>query len=234
MRIGGFQPLTVSDYPGCVAAMVFTQGCNFRCPFCHNGTLLQSVPDDQLVDDNQLLERLCERKKILDGIVISGGEPTIQEDLPVFIEKCRRMDFKIKLDTNGSRPDMIRLLLAEQLLDYIAMDIKAPLSKYSRLSGIDCPVDKIRESIGIIANSRIASEFRTTYVPGLLTQKDIDSIRLMIPEKSKYTVQQFIPENALDPTLRKKDNLPGNDVSKEFPEQNGPVIPHHIDLLAGE
>lgn len=210
MRIGGFQPLTVSDYPGCVAAIVFTQGCNFRCPFCHNGDLLQSVPDNSLLDDNRLLELLCERKNILDGIVISGGEPTIQEDLPVFIDKCRQMDLKIKLDTNGSRPDMIRLLLTEQMLDYIAMDIKAPLSKYSLLSGIDCPIDKINESIEIIANSRVTSEFRTTFVPGLLTQNDIDSIRLVIPERSKYTMQRFIPENALDLVLRNNGDLSGN------------------------
>jgi pyruvate formate lyase activating enzyme len=210
MRIGGFQPLTVSDYPGCVAAIVFTQGCNFRCPFCHNGDLLQSVPDNSLLDDNRLLELLCERKNILDGIVISGGEPTIQEDLPVFIDKCRQMDLKIKLDTNGSRPDMIRLLLTEQTLDYIAMDIKAPLSKYSLLSGIDCPIDKINESIEIIANSRVTSEFRTTFVPGLLTQNDIDSIRLVIPERSKYTMQRFIPENALDLVLRNNGDLSGN------------------------
>lgn len=234
MRIGGFQPLTVSDYPGCAAAIVFTQGCNFRCPFCHNGALLKSTSNDQILDDNRLLERLCERKKILDGIVFSGGEPTIQEELSVFIEKCRQMDLKIKLDTNGSRPDMIQLLVTEQLLDYIAMDIKAPLSKYSRLSGIDCATDKIRESIEIIANSRVTSEFRTTYVPGLLTQNDIDSIRSLVPEKSKYTVQRFIPENALDPALRHKSDLSENEFSEGFPEQNGPATPHHIDLLEGE
>jgi len=129
MKIGGLHKFSLSDYPGHVAAVVFTQGCNFRCPFCHNGSLIpSSVPDSSLIPQEKVFEFLEDRSSQLDGVVITGGEPTIQPDLPEFIHRIIAMDLLlVKLDTNGSRPEVLHRLLKEKLMDYIAMDIKAPL-----------------------------------------------------------------------------------------------------------
>ena len=136
------------------------------------------------------------RKNILEGLVITGGEPTIQPDLLFFIKKVRNIGYKIKLDTNGSFPDIIEKLISENVLDYIAMDIKAPLNKYDCLSGIEVETRNILRSINIISKAEINSEFRTTFVPELLTDIDIEKIRSLVPAKSKFSVQKFIPENA--------------------------------------
>ena len=197
MKIGGFQSLTLSDFPGMTAAIVFTQGCNFRCPFCHNGSLLNTNIDcKNLLSEQNVFEELESRKHILDGLVISGGEPTIQTDLLKFIRNVRDLGYKIKLDTNGSRPDIIEKLISENVLDYIAMDIKAPLDKYSCLSGVEVETNNILKSIEIISSAEVISEFRTTCVPELLTETDIETIRSMVPSKTKYTIQEFVPEKA--------------------------------------
>jgi len=205
VKIGGFQSVTLSDFPGHIAATIFTQGCNFRCPFCHNGELIPvNVPISELLDEQVVLAGLGKRRKLLDGVVFTGGEPTLQPDLAEFMDKIQQMGLKIKLDTNGSRPDVLERLLVAGLLDYVAMDIKAPLSKpkYNKLTGFDCPLDKIEQSIRILSTSNIAVEFRTTFVSALLTRGDIDSIKSMLPSKCKHTVQEFISENALDQTLK--------------------------------
>ena len=202
MKIGGFQGLTLMDYPGHTAAIVFTQGCNFRCPFCHNGSLIPANGGG-LLDQDSILARLERRRGLLDGVVVSGGEPTIQEDLSGFLERLKVMGFLVKLDTNGSRPDVLRRVLGRGLVDYVAMDVKAPLDKYPRLAGIDCDRPRIEESIGLIASSGIDHQFRTTWVEALLTSGDIERIRASVPEGSDYRVQVFVMENALDSRLRK-------------------------------
>ena len=205
MKIGGFQPLTLCDFPYISAAIVFTQGCNYRCPFCHNGSLLNmQVPEIQLLDAGNILDTLKTRKTILDGLVISGGEPTIQEMLLPFIKQVRNIGYKIKLDTNGSHPDVIAKLLSENVLDYIAMDIKAPMEKYNLLSSVEVNIEDILHSIEIIKSAEITSEFRTTYIPDLLTERDIESIRSLIPSNIKYTIQEFIPENAWNWPVKQK------------------------------
>jgi pyruvate formate lyase activating enzyme len=212
VKIGGFQSITLSDFPGMPAAIVFTQGCNYRCPFCHNGSLLDTnAPHSRLLDEQKVFEALKSRKNILDGLVITGGEPTIQPDLSQFIKAVRKIGYKIKLDTNGSRPDVIENLVSENVLDYIAMDIKAPLNKYSCLSGVRVEIKDILKSIEIISNAKVISEFRTTFVPELLTESDIESIRSLIPIGSKYTIQEFIPENAWKLFLRKTYHIEHND-----------------------
>jgi len=143
MLIGGIQRCSFSDYPGKVAAVLFTQGCNFRCPFCHNGTLLSKNGDNTL-EEQEVFDFLKLRKGKLHGVVITGGEPTEHDDLPQFIRKIRELGFVIKLDTNGSHPEMIELLLQEKLIDYFAMDIKAPFNKYNTLCGIDVDIQAIR------------------------------------------------------------------------------------------
>jgi len=238
MKIGGFQPLTLSDYPGRVAAIVFTQGCNFRCPFCHNGSLLPlDVPADAMLEEATVLETLKSRRTFLDGVVISGGEPTIQPDLVAFIDSIKQLGLLVKLDTNGTHPDVVRDLLAGRLLDYVAMDIKAPPVKYAQLTGVDTPIERIEETVRLLIAGDTPCEFRTTFVPGLLTTEDLETIRASLPDETTYTVQPFVPGNALDASLRsqKDHSLPnvGMPVSMNGTESTD-HIPHHIDWLSGE
>ncbi len=226
MKIGGFQALTLSDYPGHIAAIVFTQGCNFRCPFCHNGPLLPlDRPAGELVDEGLVLDALKTRAAFLDGVVITGGEPTLQKDLTGFIERIRAINLKVKLDTNGSRPDVLADLLAVHLLDWVAMDIKAPVAKYSQLTGVVAPVEAVRESIAILVESKIPCEFRTTFVPPLLSKRDLDEIRSYLPDDVRHTVQAFLADNALDPSLRSATGT-----APDTPDD----IPHHLEWYSGE
>lgn len=202
MKIGGFHPLSLSDYPGHVAAVVFAQGCNFRCPFCHNGGLLtMDIPYDKLISEGELFAHLQQRRDHLDGVVVTGGEPTLQAALLDFLWRIKNMGFAVKLDTNGSRPSIIRKLLTDGVVDYIAMDVKAPLHLYNKLCGVNVMIQRIEESIALISNSGVDHEFRTTFVESLLTEKDIDIIKSIIPSGSKYRLQEFRPEYALEPSL---------------------------------
>lgn len=206
MKIGGFQSMTLSDFPGLTAAIVFTQGCNFRCPFCHNGSLLDiKATGCQLLETGKIIDALKSRKNIIEGLVITGGEPTLQPDLSGFIKEVRSIGYKIKLDTNGSRPEVIEKLISDNVLDYIAMDIKAPLDKYSLLSGVEVLTENILQSIEVIAGAKVISEFRTTYVTELLTESDVTDIRSLIPPGPKYTLQPFIPETAWNYSLQKTE-----------------------------
>lgn len=165
MKIGGFQPFTLTDYPGHVAAIIFTQGCNWRCPYCHNPQLLPANhPENGLIPEAYVFDRLSKRRRQLDGLVITGGEPTIQEDLPRFIRKVRRLGLKIKLDTNGSQPEVIRRLFEENLLDYVAMDINAPLDQYESIVGRHVDAVALQTSMDLLKNSDVPCEFRTPEV----------------------------------------------------------------------
>ncbi len=165
MKIGGFQPFTLTDYPGHVAAIVFTQGCNWRCRYCHNPQLLPlDRPEDKLIPEAYVFDHLAKRRRQLDGLVITGGEPTIQEDLPRFIRRVRRLGLKIKLDTNGSQPDVILQLLEENFLDYVAMDIKAPLDQYESIVGRHVDVVTLQTSMELLKKSDVPCEFRTPEV----------------------------------------------------------------------
>jgi pyruvate formate lyase activating enzyme len=203
MNIGGYQSLTLSDYPGQTAAIVFTQGCNFRCPFCHNGSLLATRAEGRpLWEEGEVLSVLAQRARKLGGVVISGGEPTLQGDLPAFIRRIRALGLKAKLDTNGSNPVMLHRLIDEGLLDYIAMDVKAPWHLYSVLAGVTVDTARIARSMDLIARSGVRHEFRTTVVEELLTPADVAAVAAMIPAGSPHTLQEFRPEHALDPVLR--------------------------------
>ncbi len=207
MKIGGLNKFSLSDYPGKVASVVFTQGCNFRCRFCHNGSLIPgNVPDSSLIPQEKVFEFLEDRSSQLDGVVITGGEPTIQPDLSAFIHRIKTMGFSVKLDTNGSRPKVLHKLLEEKLIDFMAMDIKAPLDIYDRLTGVQTPISRIEESIELIAGSGITHEFRTTVVKPLLSPQDLLSIRKLIPPGSTHRLQKFRPEHALDTELQKHAN----------------------------
>ena len=207
MNIGGFLSLSLCDYPGKVAAVVFTNGCNFRCPWCHNGHLLRGAdaPDHRELPEEEVLARVSELKNRLQGVVVTGGEPTIQPDLRDFIVRLKGLGLLVKLDTNGGHPEVVRDLIAEGLVDFIAMDVKAPWAKYGTLTGLaDSPAAKVRETMSLIVASGLPHQFRTTRVTPLLTAEDCAEIEQQIPAGSPFKWQTFIPDNALDPELRKK------------------------------
>ena len=160
MRIGGFQKVSLIDYPGKVAAVVFTQGCNFRCPFCHNMELVLPSCFDDPMNEDDVLNFLTTRIGKLQGVVITGGEPTLHSGLPDFIKKIKAMGFLVKLDSNGSRPCILQRLVDNKLVDYIAMDIKAPIERYEEVSGVNVNIDHIQQSIQIIMDSGLDHQKR--------------------------------------------------------------------------
>lgn len=189
MKIGGFIKTSFVDYPGKIASVVFTQGCNLRCSYCHNAGLMAAENRTDGILPEEIFQWLARRKDMIDSVVVSGGEPTLQADLKVFIEKLKSMAFLVKLDTNGTNPEVLRTLLAEKLLDFIAMDIKAPLSKYHSISGTSqLNLSLIRESAELIKTCGIEYEFRTTFCPELATD-DIPCIILDFDLASNYVVQ---------------------------------------------
>ena len=208
MKIGGLNTFSLSDFPGKVAAVVFTQGCNFRCPYCHNAPLISChEPKELLIPEKQFFEFLECRRNQLDAVVVSGGEPTIHRDLPTFLRRTKDMGFAVKLDTNGSNPEVLKEILENDLVDYIAMDIKAPLSNYKKLTDTVSSSEGIQESINVISKSGIDHEFRTTVVEALLTLEDMQAIRKLIPARSTYHLQKFYPEHAFDSKLRTPTNI---------------------------
>jgi len=194
-RIGGFIPFTLTDFPGKVAAVVFTQGCNLACPFCHNKSLIPIRPaarDNKVWMVETVLDFLEDRKGRLQAVVISGGEPTLQPGLACFIKEIRSRGYLVKLDTNGTNPDVIVDLIEKGLLDFVAMDIKAPLEKYERLCGRKVDTQAILSSISAIFDSGISCQFRTTFVPHLLSKDDIAAIRALLPRGAEHKVQKYV------------------------------------------
>ena len=204
MIIGGYMPMTLSDYPGHVASVVFAQGCNFRCPFCHNGTLIPAQPlRANRVPEQHVFEHLEERRLHLQGVVITGGEPTLQSDLPEFARRVKEIGLKVKLDTNGSRPEVLEALIEQGLVDFVAMDVKSHAGLYDVMAGVSVSERCIRDSIDIVANSGLEHIFRTTLVPELMDAEDLIVLRDMIPLGSFHVEQEFRREDALDPSLRR-------------------------------
>lgn len=198
MRIGGFNKLTTQDFPGNLACIIFTSGCNFNCDYCYNRDLVESKAPE--ISQEEIFSYLDERKKMLDGVVISGGEPTIWDDLIPFIERLREYGFKIKLDTNGYRPEVLKELIDKGLVDYIAMDIKAIFNKYFKVINKNIDTGKILESIKIIKKSKVDHEFRTTIIKGIHTIEDLDKMAKLV-DGDPYYLQNFRME---DPVKDKK------------------------------
>lgn len=191
MKIGGFQRLSLCDYPGVPAAVIFLQGCNLNCTFCHNRDLIPMNSRQPGVALDDIHRYLQKRKKQVDGVVITGGEPTVQAELPDLLDGLRNLEVNIKLDTNGTRPEFLRTLIENELVDYVAMDIKAPWEKYDSLSGAVVDIEAIKRSMELLAASGIAHHFRTTKVDHLLDDDDIASIRREIPVGSSYVIQNY-------------------------------------------
>lgn len=193
MVFHGFQKMTMLDFPGLVACTVFTAGCNFRCPFCHNSPLVTDITDDEIHTEDEILEYLHKRKGILDGICISGGEPLMHDGLFDFLKKVRETGLKIKLDTNGSYPDKLREIVSAGLVDYVAMDIKNCPSKYPVTAGSnETAFENVRKSVTYLLNGNIPYEFRTTVVKEFHTLSDMWELGRFIEGAEKYYIQQFI------------------------------------------
>jgi len=211
MLIAGFQKITLIDFPGKLAATVFTVGCSFRCPFCHNPELVANPSLSTLSKgrkegglEKEFFKFLKKRRGKLDGVCITGGEPTIWPDIFGFMEKIKKMGFLVKLDTNGSRPDVLKRIIDQKLADFIAMDIKNQPSKYKKTTNSKFDVARIKLSIDLIMNSRIPYEFRTTAVPGIHSEKDFLAIAKWIKGADSYWLQRYQEIKILDPKLKKK------------------------------
>lgn len=202
MDIRGIQKISFIDFPGEICTTLFVGGCNLKCRYCHNKDLVLNPGDLPAIQENEIIQFLKAKKFVLDGVCISGGEPSLQEGLPNFISRIKELDLKVKLDTNGTRPHMISKLLDRNLIDYIAVDVKAPLEKCSFVTGVDFDINRFKDTINILKSNSINQEFRTTVVPGLLNENDILSIARLIAGSKKYVLQQFRPGVSLiDPAL---------------------------------
>lgn len=203
MKIKGLVKTSLIDYPGKVAYLLFTGGCNFRCPFCQNTQLVlhpETLPD---VSAEEVLSSLARRRGFIDGVVISGGEPTLQPDLSDFVSRVKELELAVKLDTNGYRPDTLKELITSGLVDYVAMDVKATPSKYPQAAGVPLDFRLIEQSIALLLSSAIEYEFRTTVVPGIVTPQDVDELATLLAGAKRYALQQFQPDGVLDAAWRK-------------------------------
>ena len=203
MVFGGFEKFTLVDYPGKIACVVYTIGCNFHCPYCHNPELVNETVETR-IPENEVFDFLDTRKGMLEGVVITGGEPTMHDDLPRVIKEMKDRGFLVKLDSNGTRPSMLRDLLREGLVDYVAMDIKSPLALYGQTVARPVDTEAIQESIDILMNSPVEYEFRTTVVKGILSKEDLLQIGKEIKGAKRYFLQKFIPTKILNPQLKRK------------------------------
>lgn len=188
MLIAGFQKTSFVDFPGKIAAVVFTPGCNMRCWYCHNRHILSG--EITLIDEGEVMDYLRKRRGMIDAVVISGGEPTLQKELRDFIGQVRELGYLVKLDTNGTNPHTLAGLMSDGLLDYVAMDIKAPLSAYGTVTRTDDDMGAIRQSINLLINGSVEYEFRTTFAPGL-TAEMIGELAGDIAGAKRYYLQQY-------------------------------------------
>lgn len=200
MNLSGLQKLSLIDFPGKTSAIIFTQGCMFKCKFCHNAELVD-INQKGAYEESNIIEFLQKRKGLLQAVTITGGEPCIHKDLPEFIQRIKKMGYLVKLDTTGYFPSMVRKLLDLQLLDYVAMDVKLPLEKYQQITQTTVYAQRLRESIQIIRESDIEYEFRTTLPRILIHPEDILKIGKEIAGAKRYVLQHFNGEKTLDASL---------------------------------
>lgn len=194
MKFSGIERFSLLDYDSKVALVVFTSGCNFACEFCHNSSLIDH--NDGHIDEEEVLSYLENKKKLIDAVVITGGEPTLHDDLYNFINKVKRLGFLVKLDSNGTHPEVIKKLLDDDLLDYIAMDIKSSVSNYSLIANRKVDLEKIKESINIIKSSHIDYEFRTTLIDEYHSLDEIKGIASLVGSNIKLYLQKYISSDS--------------------------------------
>lgn len=218
MFIAGLVPTTLLDYPGKVASIVFTAGCNMRCGYCHNPHLVlpEKIKDlkKERVSEESFFKFLDERKGFLDGVVVSGGEPTLQPDLYDFIKAVKKRGFLVKLDTNGTDPGFLKRIISEKMVDYIAMDVKHVPEKYHLACGVKLNTGHILESIDLIRGSGMDYEFRTTVVKGVHAIKDIEAIAKLCKRPIRYTIQNFRSKTVLNPAFKKLTGFTVGELNK--------------------
>jgi len=199
MITGGFQKNSLIDFPGKISSVIFTKGCNFKCPYCHNPELIAFEKDNSIIDINDFFSFLKTRKNFIDAVVITGGEPCLQNDIIEFAKKIKALGFFIKLDTNGSRPEILEKLLKEKLPDLIAMDIKTPFNEYHKLTAEKNIEEKLRKSVNLITSSNTDYYFRTTCAKPFVTKKNFPEIIKEIKGAKKYVLQKFIEKKVFRP-----------------------------------
>ena len=201
MLIAGLQKLTLLDFPGKTACTVFTPGCNFRCPFCHNALLVTDIDGGTFLDEEEFFSFLNKRKGILEGVAITGGEPTLRKELPLFIKRIKDLGFLVKLDTNGTNPEMLGTLISEGLVDRVAMDIKNAPALYGETAGLkDFDITPVSRSRELLLEGRCDYEFRTTVVRGLHTKQSLKEAARWIEGAKEYWLQQYKDSgNLIDP-----------------------------------
>lgn len=198
MKFNGFQRLTLLDYPGKVACTLFTAGCNLRCPFCHNASLVTHIDNTNIYNKEEILSYLGKRQGILEGVCISGGEPLMQTEIEDFIKEVKALGYSIKLDTNGFYPDKLISLVEKGLIDYVAVDIKNSYSKYAKTTGIEnLDLSPIKRTVEFLLSGKVDYEFRTTIVEGLHTEADILDIGKTIKGAPRYFLQNFVDSGDL-------------------------------------
>jgi len=216
MNIASYQKFTLVDYPGKIATTVFTVGCNFRCPFCHNPELVigNQLPVANSQIKEEFFEFLKERKGKLEAVCITGGEPTIQPDIVEFIKKIKSLDFLVKLDSNGTRPDILKKVIDENIVDFIAMDIKNDLKNYKKTVGAKVDLERIKLSVELLKNGGVDYEFRTTVVPGIHQERNFLEIAKWLDGAKKYCLQEYREQKILDPNLKEKTKNKKLDLDK--------------------
>ncbi|MCQ2471769.1 MAG: anaerobic ribonucleoside-triphosphate reductase activating protein [Clostridia bacterium] len=198
MVLHGFQKMTLLDFPGKVACTVFTGGCNFRCPFCHNALLVTELSKSESFKEEEILDFLKKRKGLLDGVAITGGEPLISDDILYFAEKVKNLGFAVKLDTNGSYPQRLKKAVGEGIVDYVAMDIKNSKELYAKTAGLSFfEISNIEESVDFLLSGKVDYEFRTTVVNGFHTVESIENAAKWISGAKRYFLQNFIDSGCL-------------------------------------
>lgn len=231
VRLSGVQPFTQIDFPGSIACIAFLPGCNFRCGYCHNPEFVLTdrlaQTSESWIEEDAFLNFLDQRRGLLDGVVISGGEPTLHAGLPDFIRSIRVRGFKVKLDTNGSLPEVLEPLLHEHLLDYVAMDVKTSLERYPELVGSCVRPEAIRESIALIKEYAPEYEFRTTILPKLHGSREVAGLLDLVRGSRRYALQAYRPAITLDPSFG--DYEPPNEsfmnsIAKQFQPHVGELI----------
>lgn len=198
MKIQGLQKTSLIDFPGKISAVIFTGGCNLRCRYCYNYDLVERHEEMETYSEEYVFNFLKKRKGLLDGVTVTGGEPTLRKALPEFIKKVKNLGYEVKLDSNGFNPEMIDLISSENLVDYYAIDMKTSPSKYKDLTQVDVDISKLKKTINILKEKNCDFELRTTAVPGYLSMEDILEIKEFCSPIKKYFLQQYVNENTID------------------------------------
>ena len=223
MNFSGFIKNSFVDYPNYISSVVFTFGCNFNCWYCHNRRIIEDKSSEN-ISEEEVLNFLSKRKGFIDGLVISGGEPTLNPELENFIRKVKALGFKVKLDTNGTNPNIVEKLLKDNLLDFVAMDVKTSKENYSKLVGREVDFDKISKSINLLKNSSVDYEFRTTFAPDV-SLSDVEGIGKLICGAKAYAIQKYNPPESLDKPYitiphKREDFFRALEIAKKYVENS--------------